>query len=177
MTFTYWYHVLHSCNKHFYCKSSLIIALIIYKTVIFTKIILPASAYLFKEEIEIPEQGVNPFQSSLKRHQNEVIKVVLVSFIVNFEHNSHPVKQYIDDVSKKISKGIGVFYKSRGIVKQSVLKQLYFSLIPCHLNYTNIALASTYESKLEEIHRHQKQAARIINFRIDLPMHNHYSMT
>ena len=63
------------------------------------------------------------------------------------------------------------------MAKQSLLKQLHFSLIPCHLSYTNIALARTYESKLEGIHRHQKQAARIINFRIDLPMRNHYSMT
>ena len=58
-----------------------------------------------------------------------------------------------NDVSTKISKSIGILYKSRGIVKQSLLKQLYFSFIHCHLNYANIAWASTYN------------AARIINFK------------
>ena len=70
-----------------------------------------------------------------------------------------------NDVSTKISKSIGILYKSRGIVKQSLLKQLYFSFIHCHLNYANIAWASTYKSKLEGLYRRQKHAARIINFK------------
>ena len=74
-------------------------------------------------------------------------------------------KQHINDVSTKISKSIGILYKSRGIVKQPLLKQLYFSFIHCHLNYANIAWASTYKSKLEGFYRHQKHAARIINFK------------
>ena len=74
-------------------------------------------------------------------------------------------KQHINDVSTKISKSIGILYKSRGIVKQPLLKQLYFSFIHCHLNYANIAWASTYKSKLEGLYRRQKHAARIINFK------------
>ena len=71
-----------------------------------------------------------------------------------------------------------VSYKSRGIVKQPLLKQFYFSFIHCHLNYVNIAWASTCKSKLEGIYHHQKHAAHIINSkRIDLPMPNHYFMT
>ena len=33
------------------------------------------------------------------------------------------------------------------------------------MNYANIAWASAYKSKLEGLHRHQKHAARIINFK------------
>ena len=40
-----------------------------------------------------------------------------------------------------------------------------FCFIPCHLNYANIVWGSTYKSKLEWLYLHQKQAARIINFR------------
>ena len=54
---------------------------------------------------------------------------------------------------------------SRGIVKQTLLKYLYFSFVHCHLNYENIAWTSTYQSKLEGLYRHQKHAARIINFK------------
>ena len=74
-------------------------------------------------------------------------------------------KQHINDVSTEISKSIGILYKSRGIVKQPLLKQLYFSFIHCHLNYANIAWASTCKSKLEGLYRHQKHAARIIKFK------------
>ena len=58
-----------------------------------------------------------------------------------------------------------VSYKSRGIVKQPLLKQFYFSFIHCHLNYVNIACASTCKSKLERIYHHQKHVAHIINFK------------
>ena len=74
-------------------------------------------------------------------------------------------KQHINNVSSKISKNIGILYKSRGIVEQPLLKQLYFSLIHCHLNYANIVCASTYKSKLEGLYRHLKHAARIISFK------------
>ena len=74
-------------------------------------------------------------------------------------------KQNINDVSTKISKIIGILYKSRGIVKQPLLKQLYFSFIHCHLNYANIAWASTYKNRLEGLHHHQENAPRVINFK------------
>ena len=38
-------------------------------------------------------------------------------------------KQHINDVSTKISKSNGILFKSRGIVKQPLLKQLYLSFI------------------------------------------------
>ena len=74
-------------------------------------------------------------------------------------------KQYINNVSTQISKSIGILYKSREIVKWPLLKQFYFSFIHCHLNYANIAWASTYKSKLEGLYHHQKHATRIINFK------------
>ena len=40
-------------------------------------------------------------------------------------------KQHINNVSTKISKSIGILYKSRGIVKQPLLKQLCFSFVHC----------------------------------------------
>ena len=72
-------------------------------------------------------------------------------------------KQVINNASTKISKSIGILYKSTGIAQQPLLKQLYFPFVHCHLNYANNALAS--KSKLEGLYRHQKQGARIINFK------------
>ena len=74
-------------------------------------------------------------------------------------------KQHLNNASTKISKIIGILYKSREIVKHPLLNQLHFSFIHCHLNYANSAWESTYKSKLEGLYRHQKHAARIINFK------------
>ena len=42
---------------------------------------------------------------------------------------------------------------------------MYFSFIHCYLKYANIARASTFKSKLEELYCHQKHAVLIINFK------------
>ena len=60
-------------------------------------------------------------------------------------------KQCINDVSTKISKNIGILCKSRGILKQPLLKRLYFSFIHCHF-HANIVWANTYKSKLEGLY-------------------------
>ena len=71
-------------------------------------------------------------------------------------------KQQIDIVCSKISKSIGILYKSRDILSKQCLKQLYFSFIHNYVNYANIAWASTSKSKLERLYRCQKKAARVI---------------
>ena len=48
-------------------------------------------------------------------------------------------KQHIDIVSSKISKSIGILYKSRDVLSKQCLKQLYFSFIHSYVNYANIA--------------------------------------
>ena len=71
-------------------------------------------------------------------------------------------KQHIDIVSSKISKSIGILYKSRDVLSKQCLKQLYFSFIHNYVNYANTAWASTSKSKLERLYRCQKHASRVI---------------
>ena len=71
-------------------------------------------------------------------------------------------EQHIDIVSSKISKSIGILYKSRDVLSKQCLKQLYFSFIHNCVNYANIAWASTSKSKLERLYRCHKHAARVI---------------
>ena len=74
-------------------------------------------------------------------------------------------KHHINIVSTKVCKSIGILYRTRCILSKFLRKQLYFSFINCYLNYANIAWASTNKSKLQALYRHQKHAARIINFK------------
>ena len=71
-------------------------------------------------------------------------------------------KQHIEILSSKISKTIGILYKSRDVLSKQCLKQLYFSFIHSYVNYANIAWARTSNSKLENVYCYQKHAARVI---------------
>ena len=71
-------------------------------------------------------------------------------------------KQHIEILSSKISKSIGILYKSRNVLSKQCLNQLYFSFIHSYVNYANIAWASTSKSKFERLYRCQKHAARAI---------------
>ena len=72
-------------------------------------------------------------------------------------------KQQIDSVWKKVSKGIGILYGARNFLNKKLLKQLYFAFIHSHINYCNIAWASTYKTNLETLKRRQKHALRVIS--------------
>ena len=71
-------------------------------------------------------------------------------------------KYHIENVCNKVSKSIGILYKSRHVLNKQLLKQLYFAFIHSYLNYGNIAWASTSKSKLSSLYRHQKHAMRVI---------------
>ena len=71
-------------------------------------------------------------------------------------------KQHIEILSSKISKNIGILYKSRDALSRQCLKQLYFSFIHGYVNYLLIAWAATSQSKLERLNRCQKHATRVI---------------
>ena len=68
-------------------------------------------------------------------------------------------KQHIND-AQKYQKTLVSFTNLEEYKNNLFLKQLHFSFIHCHLNYANIAWASTYKIKLEGLYRHQKHVAR-----------------
>ena len=74
-------------------------------------------------------------------------------------------KAHIECIDNKISKSIGILYRSRHILNKHQLKLIYFSFIHSYLTYTNIAWASTNKSKLMLLYRRQKHAIRVINFK------------
>ena len=86
----------------------------------------------------------------------------ITKFLGVFIDENFSWKQHIEILSSKISKSIGILYKSRDVLSKQCLKQLYFSFIHSYVNYANIAWASTSKSKLERLYRCQKHAARVI---------------
>jgi hypothetical protein len=72
-------------------------------------------------------------------------------------------KDHIGLIENKISKNLGILYKAKQFLNQSCLKNLYFSLIHCYLNYANIAWCSTNSTKVKKLLSKQKHAIRIIS--------------
>ena len=62
-------------------------------------------------------------------------------------------------VKNKTTKNIGLLYRAKYLLNESSLKSIYFADIHSYLNYANIALSSTYQTKV--IHLLQKRAVRI----------------
>ena len=73
-------------------------------------------------------------------------------------------KKHAHEVSKKISRGIGILSKLRHFVTNDILTQLYYSLVYPFLTYGLILWGNTYTTTLKPIVILQKKAVRIITF-------------
>ena len=71
-------------------------------------------------------------------------------------------KKQIANVTKKISRGIGILAKLRWYVDLKLLKSIYCSIVSSHLSYGVEAWGSACPSDLEKILILQKKAVRIL---------------
>ena len=60
-------------------------------------------------------------------------------------------KKHAHEVSKKISRGIGILSKLRHFVTNDILTQLYYSLVYPFLTYGIIVWGNTYTTTLKPI--------------------------
>ena len=82
---------------------------------------------------------------------------------INLDSNLH-WKYHILQVSKKISKGIGVLTKIRHYINIHVLTQLCYTLIFPFLTHGVVVWGNTYNSLLKPLITLQKKAVRIMTF-------------
>ena len=71
-------------------------------------------------------------------------------------------KKQIANVTKKISRGIGILAKLRSYLDPKLLRNIYHSIVYSHLSYGVEAWGSAYASDLEKILILQKKAVRIL---------------
>ena len=72
------------------------------------------------------------------------------------------MEENIRTVKTKLAKNIRLLYREKPLLEEKSLKSIHFSYIHSYLNYTNIAWASTYRTKLKTMHFHQNHAVRIV---------------
>ena len=78
----------------------------------------------------------------------EIVRESVTKFLGIFIDENLTWKYHIEHVCNKVSKSIGIMYKSRNLLSKRLMKQLYFSFIHSYLNQTNIAWSSTNKSNL-----------------------------
>jgi hypothetical protein len=110
-----------------------------------------------------PRQKRQTFDLSLKINGQKIDQVKETMFlgVILDEHLSW--KSHISHIASKISKSIGIIYKSSFFLSRSALRTLYYALIYPYLQYCIIIWGSTYPSCLHRIHLLQKRVIRIIN--------------
>ena len=89
----------------------------------------------------------------------QVYEVVFLGVILD-EHLSW--KPQIAHVANKISKSIGIIFKSSFYLFKECMRTLYFSLVYPYLYYCNLVWPSAYQSNLYRIILLQKRVVRIL---------------
>ena len=72
-------------------------------------------------------------------------------------------KSHISHLARKISKSIGIIFKSSSCLPRFSLRLFYYSLVYPYLQYCVTVWGSTYPSNLNRIILLQKRAVRCIN--------------
>ena len=73
-------------------------------------------------------------------------------------------KEHTQQLSKKISRGIGVLCKIRHYVNVKILVQLYHAIILPFFSYCCIVWGNTYDHNIKPLQRMQKKVIRLITF-------------
>uniref|UniRef100_A0A3B1IHU1 Reverse transcriptase domain-containing protein n=1 Tax=Astyanax mexicanus TaxID=7994 RepID=A0A3B1IHU1_ASTMX len=73
-------------------------------------------------------------------------------------------RSHIDELTKKLSKYVGLFLKLRQFLPGEALLTLYRTLFEPHLNYCNIIWSNTFSCHLRKLHILQKKIIRIISW-------------
>ena len=71
-------------------------------------------------------------------------------------------ESHIENISKKVAKGLGVLRRLRSFVPKSILITIYNSLIVPHLDYCSSVWGSIGKGLSNKIQKLQNRAARII---------------
>ena len=78
-------------------------------------------------------------------------------------------KHHDSNISKKISRSVGIMYKLRPSLPLNVLKDVYYSLVYSHIVYAIEVWGSTFKTKMDKILFLQKKAMRLIKFMDSYP--------
>ena len=112
----------------------------------------------------------HPYNKPMKQHitikinKKAIIEKEFIKYLGILIDSTLSWKQHISNVSKKISRAIGIMYKLRPFLPLSVMKNVYYSLIYSHIIYAIEAWGTASQTEIDKILILQKRALRLMTF-------------
>ena len=110
-----------------------------------------------------PRQKRQVYNLALTINNNTIDRVKEVCFLGVILDENLTWKAHVSYIARKISKSIGIIYRSSFYLFKSALRILYFALVYPYLQYCVTIWGSTYSSNLNRIVLLQKRAVRIVD--------------
>ena len=101
-----------------------------------------------------------------KQAIDEVISVKYLGILIDSQLT---FKNHIDELSKKVSRAIGVLYKLRPYVTAKILTNVYYAIVYPFLLYGVVVWGNACKTLLEPIHIMQKKIVRMITYNDNYP--------
>ena len=101
---------------------------------------------------------------TLKTHHSKLLESPKIKYLGLILDNKLDWKGHITELSKKLSRAVGLLYKIRNLCPTSVLRSLYYSIFNSHLLYGLVVWGNANRSYINKIKYLQKRARRCIVF-------------
>ena len=99
---------------------------------------------------------------TLKLHHSKLFESQKIKYLGLILDNKLDWKGQIAELTKKLSRAIGLIHKMKGLCPISVLRSLYHSLFNSHLSYGLVVWGNASRWNLEKIRSLQKRVLRLI---------------
>ena len=101
---------------------------------------------------------------TLKLHHTKLFESSKIKYLGLILDNKLNWKGHIVELSKKLSRAVGLLYKVRHLCPTPVLRSLYYSLFHSHLSYGLVLWGNANQSYIDKIRSLQKRALKSIVF-------------
>ena len=109
-----------------------------------------------------PQRHKNTERINLKFNRAKLFETVKIKYLGLILDNRLSWKPHITELSKKLSRSVGMLYKIRSFCPLPVMRSLYFSLFNSHLSYGLVAWGNANKIDIKRITSLQKKAIKAI---------------
>ena len=102
---------------------------------------------------------------TLKLHHSKLFESSKIKYLGIILDNKLDWKGHITELSKKLSRAVGLLYKIRNLCPQPVLRSLYFSIFNSHMSYGLVLWHNANRIYINKIKSLQRRALKSIIFK------------
>ena len=111
-----------------------------------------------------PAKDKSKERLTLKLHHTKLFESSKIKYLGLILDNKLNWKAHLNELSKKLSRAVGLMYKIRHFCPTAVLRSLYYSLFHSHLSYGLVLWGNANQSYIDKIRSLQRRALKSIVF-------------